>query len=428
MDDIELKSVESRSIQPESILSFEDPDEEPPKPLVDSMIQLVHKPSKRIPPNSVILPEWAVILGSMGIAYLAIVFACAFIFINQSKRPGLYLESCSGRSCEKSLNLKCINSICNCTGQQYYLKKCNSKKGNLEKCHNSNECLSSENFICFNGKCQCKQEYYWIGHRCAKRVTYGEICSSDDQCLTKTQMLTCDKLIGLCTCPENRFWSGFSCTFRRSYGQSCSYSNDCSETLSCIGNICSCPSSQYFDPITKICIDSFNATCSSNSSCPSSLGLSCQNGRCSCDTSKYYWSYASDACTSYCPSTWVYFNGSCFEFTSDSKDYDDAQSKCLIKNATLAIVTDSIYDYFNTSYNSLFRNNYVGGELISGVWKWINNSVIASNWIGWCGTTPITSCSYSSCCLAQYSTSSCFYGVSCSDRIKYICQRNVQFN
>ena len=63
-----------------------------------------------------------------------------------SKRPGVYLESCDYAP---DLNLKCIKGICQCLENQYFKTKCLDKKTNLQVCQDSNQCKDNTNLVCY---------------------------------------------------------------------------------------------------------------------------------------------------------------------------------------------------------------------------------------------------------------------------------------
>jgi hypothetical protein len=138
--------------------------------------------------------------------FLAIlIFISAAIYISAfSKRPGLYTESCTDRSCANGLALKCINGTCLCTSNAYYVKGCHLKHNYLEKCHgNTNYCIENVNLICKNGFCECNVTSYWNNTFCVSKKTYGERCADTNQCLTNAQMI-CDFKKKKCSCNSDR--------------------------------------------------------------------------------------------------------------------------------------------------------------------------------------------------------------------------------
>ncbi len=130
---------------------------------------------------------------------------CCYISYFFTKRPGLYTEDCSDRSCVSGFNMKCINSVCSCQSTQYYLKGCFDKKGYLGKCHgNTSYCADNKNFECLDGLCKCNITSYWSGTLCLPKKDYGVSCSSDVQCLTDKQLI-CDQKRKKCYCSNERF-------------------------------------------------------------------------------------------------------------------------------------------------------------------------------------------------------------------------------
>ena len=79
--------------------------------------------------------EWLVGLSIFYLFGIAITLLSGIIALESVERPGLYTENCNGRSCTKGLGLKCINSICQCSTDQYYIKGCIDKKSNMETCN-----------------------------------------------------------------------------------------------------------------------------------------------------------------------------------------------------------------------------------------------------------------------------------------------------
>ena len=152
---------------------------------------------------SVLVPKWLVWLMLFGLLTLFTILLAALLMALFSRKPGLYLEDCKFRSCAPNLNLKCIDQICNCTENQYFLKGCHEKKDHLKLCQLQMQCKS--NLMCRGGACNCNESDYWNGNMCVARHSYNEMCLSE-QCL-ESSFLFCSSSSNVCLCPQNRFIS-----------------------------------------------------------------------------------------------------------------------------------------------------------------------------------------------------------------------------
>ena len=115
---------------------------------------------------------------------------------------GNYNESCASRSCNKDLNMKCIDMICTCNSDQYFTNKCLSKKSYLERCNVNRECKENAGLGCYDAYCKCDNYHYWDGTKCVSRKIYKIFCKGD-QCLS-INMLYCDSSYGQCLCDKTR--------------------------------------------------------------------------------------------------------------------------------------------------------------------------------------------------------------------------------
>lgn len=181
---------------------------------------------------------WKFVLLLLVIIFLAIVLI-ASLFLLTWRRPGLFSEDCTRRSCAHGFDLKCINSTCQCPSDDYYYtNKCLPKKFYGEFCHDSQE-QCRKGLVCFNGKCSCNRTQFWDGLKCSDRVTYGKNCDFNE-CLDSLFLL-CDASIKMCVCDSTRFWSGKACYRKRSNGEFCgSYDSACrnDKGLFCLNNYC----------------------------------------------------------------------------------------------------------------------------------------------------------------------------------------------
>jgi hypothetical protein len=178
-------------------------------------IEIYKKSSIPLTNLTIQLPKWILTLLAMFIFLLSIILLAAIVIVLKASRPGQYLESCDGRSCQSGLSLKCIDKVCKCESNKYFEKGCVKKKLNGEFCSYSYEC--SENLYCTNGKCQCNQTKYWSDKSCINRYSYGEFCE-EGQCLS-TVMLSC--IDGMCQCDETRFWNNVGCISKRGRRERC---------------------------------------------------------------------------------------------------------------------------------------------------------------------------------------------------------------
>lgn len=152
--------------------------------------------------NYIMVPKWAIFISSLFYAALLGVLIAAVCILLFSRRPGVYLEDCQHRSCAPGLNLKCINDMCQCKNDQFYLKKCIDKKTHSEFCQNSTQSQCKDGLICIGGKCQCNETLYWNGGKCLMRKTIRETCNGD-QCLYDS-FLNCDNQTKICICDNTR--------------------------------------------------------------------------------------------------------------------------------------------------------------------------------------------------------------------------------
>lgn len=151
------------------------------------------------------IPFWQMVMIALGLIAIAIILSAALFIEFNSKRPGLYNESCVGRSCKGGLGLKCINQLCQCQSNQYYVIGCTKKKDYMELCNgNLDSCVDGKNMSCLNGYCMCDYSSYWDGKVCLTMKKYGEKCTSDENC-NKDLLLTCDKTRMKCYCSSDRY-------------------------------------------------------------------------------------------------------------------------------------------------------------------------------------------------------------------------------
>lgn len=338
---------------------------------------VISQKSNVIPIGSVQVPFWSVVLGSGFIVYLSIIFVAACSSLLNSRRPGLHGEDCIRRSCESSLGLKCINSTCICPSDQYYLLKCQTKKGLGDSCHNIiNNCQSG--LICFNGKCGCNKGSTWNGKKCVSKGTYGDYCNQIE--CDDTKSLFCDSATKICSCDStSRFWSGYSCMLKRSNNEKCVKNSDCKEDfgLVCSNGNCQCANTatHYFDVPLSACLEkkTFSSFCVSSDNCRNDLGLTCISDECVCGLSSPYWSSLKGACID-CPTGWTTKSGYCYYLNSNDFNWIDAYNWCASYGGTLPnFFHSNDYDFFENEFPS--EEVWIGLRLLGGKWLWsLDNS------------------------------------------------------
>ncbi len=149
------------------------------------------------------IPKWAIgLVGIFSVFVLTVLFAAIFVVYN-APRPGLYQESCAGRSCIKNFGLVCANSTCQCPNGYLYIYNCTLKKAYAEKCNGNNYCHDNKNLLCLNGVCSCNSTQYWNNISCSNLVSYGKSCKIDSQCDNNLK-LVCDTIHGICACSSAR--------------------------------------------------------------------------------------------------------------------------------------------------------------------------------------------------------------------------------
>lgn len=144
--------------------------------------------------------KWLILALAITFLLVVVFLLISFLIMKLLPTAALYNQSCTGRSCNDKYNLKCINTICQCSEDEYYRKECVSRKSYLQKCYNN--CLDSLNLLCSNGICNCGSTRYWNGNICAPKKSYGEICTTNNQC-SDNLMLICNS--NICLCAPSRY-------------------------------------------------------------------------------------------------------------------------------------------------------------------------------------------------------------------------------
>lgn len=106
------------------------------------------------------------------------------------KLNGLFKESCALRNCEKKLGLKCIDKICQCPKNYFFLDSCQVLSTYNERCKIDFNCKQSQSLICgIMNKCDCIRTKFWDHdyEKCLDRKSYSESCKGD-QCQTDLKL------------------------------------------------------------------------------------------------------------------------------------------------------------------------------------------------------------------------------------------------
>ena len=151
----------------------------------------------------VFIPKWLLVIITVLYAFIQLALLSAVFLVNFEQRPGLYKESCFGRSCTKNLGLICSNSTCLCPTNYAYISKCVAQKTYMQQCNSNIYCTDNTNMVCLNGVCSCNSTQYWTNKTCANIVTYEKSCQTDAQC-DASLLLYCNKKYGMCMCNSNR--------------------------------------------------------------------------------------------------------------------------------------------------------------------------------------------------------------------------------
>lgn len=147
------------------------------------------------------IPKWVVYFSIPIIIFLLAFFIGALVTMGNLQPDALYGQSCSGRSCSKKFDLKCINKTCQCEEPKYYRNKCVDLSKFGETCSSRDNCDPIQDMICIGSICSCEPTKYWNPQlkKCVDRLSNGQVCSGD-QCKIRIN-LVCGEL-GLCKCVD----------------------------------------------------------------------------------------------------------------------------------------------------------------------------------------------------------------------------------
>ena len=149
------------------------------------------------------IPKWLIALAVLFYVFVLTCLFAAIFVVYLAPRPGLYQESCAGRSCVKNFNLVCLNNTCTCPNGYVYIDKCTLKKTYSEQCNSNNYCQVKKNLVCLNGVCSCNSKQYWTGNTCPNLGYYASSCNSNSNCDDSIK-LVCDTTRGKCGCLSTR--------------------------------------------------------------------------------------------------------------------------------------------------------------------------------------------------------------------------------
>ncbi|RMZ93301.1 prion-like-(Q N-rich) domain-bearing 25 [Brachionus plicatilis] len=172
------------------------------------------------------IPKWIVVAGTILFIGLVAIFAASLAIALTAQPNGLYNQSCSSRSCENKLGLKCIEGTCLCPENHFYLDKCYTPSSLDGICRQDDHCKQDEFLVCGIGsKCSCSYDRYWNGkiNRCSLRKTFNEACDGDECQST----FVCQSQICRCLDNERFYYDGNNCMPKKTYSQSCGVSSEC---------------------------------------------------------------------------------------------------------------------------------------------------------------------------------------------------------
>lgn len=153
--------------------------------------------------GQVFIPKWIIAFGSCILAASVVAFVASIAISVTKKSNGLYEQSCANRDCEKKLGLKCINNVCLCSANQFYLDKCYNLSTFGEICRKKEHCIKDQDLLCdLTSKCGCEPKKYWNLNlkKCLPRKTYSETCNGDE-CKSGLNLI-CDS--GICVCFDRK--------------------------------------------------------------------------------------------------------------------------------------------------------------------------------------------------------------------------------
>lgn len=151
--------------------------------------------------GNIILSKWIIIIFFILFTAFGAILVVSIVISLTKKPNGLYNESCDNRPCEKKLGLKCIEKICLCAVNQFYIDKCYNLSSFNEICKINDHCKQNELLLCgLKSKCNCAKENYWNNDlkKCLPKKSFAEICDGD-QCIDN---LICE--FGFCKCSNSK--------------------------------------------------------------------------------------------------------------------------------------------------------------------------------------------------------------------------------
>ena len=131
-----------------------------------------------------------------------------------------------------------------------------------------------------------------------------------------------------------------------------------------------------------------------------------------------------------CPQDWIYLQGSCFKFSSQSLRWDAAQTACEDLGSTLAVV-DSKEKQNALAAKLKGQRHWIGlyrDPEYSSRWLWVDRSRLCNDCGYWFRGEPNNSGGNEDCGEMWPSKSGRWNDVRCSLRRRYICQKKGWFN
>ncbi|NXY34423.1 KLRG1 protein, partial [Pomatorhinus ruficollis] len=121
------------------------------------------------------------------------------------------------------------------------------------------------------------------------------------------------------------------------------------------------------------------------------------------------------ACHPSCPQQWVAYRGSCYSFSTESKDWNSSRESCRAQGAHLLVISDTwemdLFKYIKTQHFWIgLRNSTSSG------WIWEDGSVLSD--------AKVRSNSHVQNCAVLMDSQ--FYASSCEVSIPWICEKMLR--
>lgn len=151
------------------------------------------------------VPKWVVYFSIPVMIFILAFFIGTLVTMANVKPDALYGQSCSGRSCSKKHDLKCINKTCLCESPKYYTNKCVDLSNYGETCISRDNCDPIQDMICIGSICSCEPTKYWNPQlkKCVNRLSYGQTCSGD---ICRIRINLVCSAFGQCECVDETMY------------------------------------------------------------------------------------------------------------------------------------------------------------------------------------------------------------------------------